>query len=271
MSPFARKVAAENLAKVIIGTSALLAIAKAVDPDSIELDPRSTDFGKLKIGNTRVNISGGMASIVTLAARVVPSLWGAGGTKSSTTGIFTPFSSDQFGRASAVDIVINFIEGKSSPAFRVFLDHLKGKDFQGKKPTIVGDMVNLFSPLPFTNAYELYSEPNAAPLLLGLILDGLGAGTNTYSGKVDWSSKTGVELMQFRDKVGDEQFKEANRRYNEKYNAWFESVRYGDKYKNLPDEDKTLLLQNKRQEVKDSVFKEYHFKYKKSEHKLPKL
>jgi len=40
--------------RAVLGTAAVLTIAKALKPGSVEDDPRSADFGKIKIGNTRL-------------------------------------------------------------------------------------------------------------------------------------------------------------------------------------------------------------------------
>ena len=71
VTPFVRKQAATNLVKVIVGSASILAIANALKPGSVETDPRSSDFGKIKIGNTRFDVTGGMGSIITLASRLV--------------------------------------------------------------------------------------------------------------------------------------------------------------------------------------------------------
>jgi hypothetical protein len=173
---FAKRQAAINLVKIISGTAAVLAIAKAVDPESVDFDPRSSDFGKIKVGNTRFSVSGGMGSIVTLAARLrIQS------SKSSTTGKVSELNSGKFGALTGEDVVINFFENKLSPAASLVKTLLKGQNFKGDKPTFTGEAVNLFAPLPITNFLELQNDPRAAPLLLATIADMLGILTNTYS------------------------------------------------------------------------------------------
>ncbi len=183
-SSFVRKQAALNLVKVLTGTAAVLATARAVKKDSVETDPRSADFGKIKIGNTRFDMTGGMASLATLAARLATM-----STKNSTTGHVAQFGArtrsgqPKFGAPTAKDTVYNFFENKLSPAASVILDLLKGQDRQGNKPTVTGEVRNLFEPLPVTNYLELKNDPKSAPILLGVIADALGISTNTYSKK----------------------------------------------------------------------------------------
>lgn len=182
-SAFVRKQAALNLLKVMAGTAAVLATAKAVKPDSVETDPRSSDFGKIRIGNTRFDMTGGMSSLATLSARLASM-----STKSSTTGKVRQLNERKggkpvFGAPTGKDVIYNFFENKLSPAASVAVELLKGQTRQGGKPTVVSELRNMFEPLPVTNAVELMQDPHSAPLLLGLIADALGISTNTYGGK----------------------------------------------------------------------------------------
>lgn len=183
VSPFVRKQAAINLLKVVAGTAVIMATAQAVfGKGSVETDPRSSDFGKIKIGDTRFDISGGMASIVTLAARLLTL-----STKSTTTHKVNPLNaknkdgSPRFGAQTGMDVVFDFATNKASPAASVVVDYLKGQTFSGQKPTVGSEAEQLFVPLPATNAQELLADPNAANPLLGVIADSLGIATNTYA------------------------------------------------------------------------------------------
>lgn len=174
-SSFARKQAAINLVKIIAGTAGVLATASVLKPGSVEKDPRSADFGKIKIGHTRFDMTGGMSSVVTLAARLLSQ-----STKASTSGKITKLNSGKFGAQSGTDVVYNFFENKLSPISSVVKDMLEGHDFDGNKPTILGEANNLLTPLPITNYIELKNDPKSAPKLLAIIADALGISTNTY-------------------------------------------------------------------------------------------
>lgn len=175
MSSFARKQAATNLVKVIGGMALIMATAKALNPKSVELDPRSSDFGKIKIGDTRFDISGGMGSLVTLAARLLTL-----SSKSSTTGHVSSLTSGKYGAQTGLDVFEGFIENKLSPAAAIVKDVLQGQDFNGKKPTVGGETQNLLEPLPIQNVQEMLADPKSANVVLGTISDGLGITTNTY-------------------------------------------------------------------------------------------
>jgi hypothetical protein len=176
---FARKQAALNMVKTVGGIAAILAIAKAIDPKSVEEDPRSADFGKIRVGDTRFDVTGGMASIATLAMRQMRN-----STKSSMTGKVTKLNTGKYGMPTRGTVLWNFFENKLSPAASVVNETwFKGKDRQGNKPTLLGETSNLLTPLPITTYLELKNNPNSAPILAALVADELGISTNTYSKK----------------------------------------------------------------------------------------
>lgn len=180
---FVRKQSAENLAKIAGGMAAVLFTADQLWPGSVDWDPRSANFGKIKIGDTRFDITGGMGSLVTLTSRLVPtrrhgkwSFW----SKSSTSGKWTDLRSGKFGQQSALDVVENFWEGKLSPAAGILRDAWKGETFGGQPVTVEGAVQSLVTPIGVQTAQDTLNDPNSAPLLAVLILDGLGIGANTY-------------------------------------------------------------------------------------------
>lgn len=172
VTPFVRKQAAINLVKIIGGTAAVLAIANAIAPGSVETDPRSSNFGKIKINGTTFDVSGGMGSILTLAAKLATM-----SSKSSVTNKVTPLNSGKYGAQTGLDTVVSFAEGKLAPIASVAADVLRGADFNGNKPTVVNEANNLLTPLPFTNAFQL-SQAKNAPVLAGIIADALGISVN---------------------------------------------------------------------------------------------
>lgn len=168
VTPFVRKQAAINLVKVVAGTAGVLAIANAILPGSVETDPRSSNFGKIKVKGTTFDVTGGMGSVLTLAAKMATM-----SSKSSVTDKVTPLNSGKYGAQTGVDVLVNFAEGKLSPIASIVRDILKGQDFNGNKPTLLGEASNLLTPLPITNAMQLY-EAKGAPVLAGIIADMLG-------------------------------------------------------------------------------------------------
>lgn len=182
ITPFVRKQAAINLVRAIAGTAAVMATAQALwGKQAVETDPRSSDFGKIKLGDTRFDVSGGSAALITLAARLATL-----STKSTTTGKITQLDQKDkkgnpaFGAETGMDVLYDFATNKTSPLASVVVDELKQETFSGGKPTPLGEATNLITPLPLSNAEEIYGDPKGADPLLTILADTLGINTNTY-------------------------------------------------------------------------------------------
>lgn len=177
---FAQKEAAKNLVKIVAALGGVMATANTLVPGSVELDPRSTDFGKIRLGDTRFDVSGGKGALVTLAARLITQ-----STKSGTTGKVTQLDAKDkngkavFGSQTGLDVVNSFVQGKLSPVGGVIRDVLKGQTFGGQPITLQGEAGSLVTPLGISNFNELASNPHAAPLIASVIADGFGISTNT--------------------------------------------------------------------------------------------
>lgn len=181
---FARREAAMNLLKIAGGISVLLWTANQLQPGSVDFDPRSSDFGKIKIGDTRFDVSGGMSSLVVLASRLIPTMHnGKLGfySKSSTSGAYTDLLAGKYGQQTPLDVFDNFWQGKLSPMAGAVRDLWKGQDFSGRKPTAITTALNLTTPLSIQTYLELKNNPKSADLLASMIADGLGISVNTYS------------------------------------------------------------------------------------------
>lgn len=263
-SNFVRKEAAKNLMKIAATTYAVLTIADSVRPNSVEWDPRSSNYGKIKIGNTRFDVTGGMSSLVTLGSRLV-----TGSTKSSTTDIMSKLNdkeNDQYSRSYA-DLLASFAENKLSPAARVLTDYATGEDFTGKKPTLGSTIRNLTVPITVDNYGELIKDPNAAPFVASIILDGLGLGANTYDSTDDWNVKPTAAQKAFKSSVGADSFTKANEAYNKRFTDWFREIRYTDKYKKLSSDNRRKMLREVGDDIENTVMKEYGFTYKQQSQK----
>ncbi len=184
-SPFARKQAAWNLLQVVSNVGLILFIAEQLWPGSVTWDPRSANFGKIKIGNTRFDVTGGMSSIVTLASRVIPTRhngeWGFW-FRSSVTGDIYRMNEQRFGARTVLDTIENFAENKLSPMAGIFRDIARGQNFQGEVPTVGNIALQALTPISTQTFFELRDDPNSADLLLSMILEGLGISANTYGG-----------------------------------------------------------------------------------------
>ena len=135
----------------------------------VSWDPESSDFGKIKIGNTRIDPGAGFQQPLVLMYRLtkgVPQklLYGEGRYSESPL------------RTTGSD-ALNFLEGKLSPNARLISELASAE--KGKKPFEVGDQaLKSIMPITIQGFSELAQED---PDLLPLIgLDALGIGVSTY-------------------------------------------------------------------------------------------
>jgi hypothetical protein len=185
-SSFVKKQAAGNLLKIVTSTAAILGTAELLHPGSVDWDPRSSKFGKIKVGNTTFDVTGGMASLATLISRTMiptkgPDGWGLY-SKSGTTGQLTKLNSKKYGKQTALDVVESFWEGKLSPAAGIIRDVWVGQDYQGNQVTPLSLLKGATTPIIAQNFGQFSSDPNAANIWVSMILDGLGISTSSSGG-----------------------------------------------------------------------------------------
>lgn len=276
VTPFVRKQAAKNLLKIVGGTAAVLATANALKPGSVEWDPRSSNFGKIKIGNTRFDVTGGSGSVATLASRLLKFKVDNGGvswdpsTKSSTTGDVKSLRGGGFGSQDAGDVVIDFFSNKFAPAAGVVRDMLRGEDFNGNKPDAKSIGIGLTTPLIFQQLAQ-QKGPDGANALAAGIAEALGISSNTYSPSPNWKASDAKALNAFKQKVGEKTFNNAYNKFNEQYNDWYKGVINNPRFKKLSNEDRQTVRTNKAEALRDEIFKEYSFDYKNEKKKKSRL
>ena len=202
-----------------------------------------------------IDLTGGTGGLVVAASKILSQK-----SKSSTTGVVSELGQG-YGSQTGMDVAWQFTENKFSPMFGVIRDFAEGKTFEGGKPTILGEAKNLVTPIIVKNISQFKTEP-ATMQLIGLIADGLGFGANVYVPSTDWGENTGEELTQFKEKVGEAKFKEANDKYNQQYGDWLKGVKINQEFNKLTDEEKQKVITNKKAEIKKNMFILYDFKYK---------
>ena len=189
---FVRKQAAINLLKIVAGTAGVLKVADWVKPGSVEWDPRSSDFGKIKIDERRYDVSGGMSSLLVLAARMAALATDGlgfdveGHTKSK--GVLRKLNeknkdgSPKYGARTGLDVIHDFLDGKLSPLVGGLKDLARGERFGGKpaNPASVG--LGLVTPISVDNLIELMQNDanSGAEVVASLILDAVGIGVSDY-------------------------------------------------------------------------------------------
>jgi hypothetical protein len=138
------------------------------DKVQIELDPRSSDVGKVKIGNTRIDPLGGFQQYLRFAVQMITEQ-----RKTTTTGGIVPIK-------DRLDLLENFWTSKTAPVFSMALDLLRGKDYRGQpmdltsKEGISTQAFNRLVPIGIQDFMDAFNDAG-----IGMAL---GAGAGTFFG-----------------------------------------------------------------------------------------
>lgn len=134
-------------------------------------DPRSTDFGKIKIGNTRIDMTGGFQSYLRASAQIA----------SGQANIEGELQDRNRG-----DTAARFLRTKLSPVVSTIVDLLYGKDVIGQDVTLLptdakqrGELLGLITPLILDDLIEVAMEdPKMIPITAPTSF--FGAGVQSY-------------------------------------------------------------------------------------------
>lgn len=254
-NPFARKEAAKATLRIIATIAAVLATAKLLDPDSVDEDPTSTNFGKIKVFGHWVDITGGMGAIVRLGARMVA------GRYKNAKGEIVEYKSD-YGMRNFLDEIEDFIEGKFSPIFGLFRDMSRGEMYGGEPFSWTAAAKQMLSPLPIQNISEIIKSPKSEFIIGSIILELLGFSASVEGRqKSNFEKSTSQDVQAFKNKIGDRKFQIAVDDYNRVYNWWLNDVSEKESYKKLSPEAKDKLKTQARNRIKLMIFKANNFKY----------
>jgi 3D (Asp-Asp-Asp) domain-containing protein len=182
-----RKLIAKEYAKYLTGVAVIYGLSKLAGA-SVELDPRSSDFGKVRFGNTRVDMLSGLAQVTTLLSRTV-----TGQTKNAKNEVLPLRNSlrplDQsnakvrFGARTNMEVLTTFLRSKLAPVPGAALDTITGKNVIGQEVTPADTAKEMLVPLSFGDIYDAMKEQGIpAGAALG-VLSIFGAGLSTYQPK----------------------------------------------------------------------------------------
>lgn len=174
MDPATRRMALRNIITYIGFGNLVLGLAAAAGAD-VEDDPRSTDFGKIRIGATRYDIWAGLQPVVRFLSQII-----SGQKKNTVTGKIQSLTSNEFGAPSRLDVVGRFARGKLSPSAGTTVNLLQGKDFMGNEVTIEGELIRNAVPLYIQDMASIYNEEGATGLAKTAIPAVFGIGVQNY-------------------------------------------------------------------------------------------
>lgn len=140
------------------------------DDVTISRDPTSSDFGKIKIGNTRIDPLAGLSQTARLVAREGIAL-----------------SQGAESKENAAEIAFTFLKTKFSPSITVPYELAFEKNFaygrKSPRPSTVGEAAARMAPLSFQDTLDAMKEQGVSEGVALGILSMFGVGLNTYEKK----------------------------------------------------------------------------------------
>jgi len=255
ISKTAKLAATRNLIGSLSMSAGVIALYGLLSGNKQETNPTSSDFGKIKSGDTRLDISGGNATYANILSRLITQRM------KSSTGITRPLGTD-YGQTSGADLIAQFLRYKTSPNASLFIDIVSGANAIGEKKTIPQSIIDRFKPMFANSVVELLQSDTDGKF--GFALTGLlGAGLNTYKTETDWGESTTKEMTQFKEKVGQVDFEKANKEFNNNYYDKLKILLKNPEYLAMSDEDKQGIIAALKNKIKKDIFNKYDFEIKK--------
>lgn len=169
--------AAKDMLKFIAVGVSVLAIARAAGA-SVELDPRSSDFGKIKVGNTRWDIWGGFQPYARVITQMV-----SGQRKATTTGKIYNLNGKGFMAQTPLTPLGTFLRQKLAPVPSGAWDLISGTDAAGQPVTVSSALLSRVEPLLFQDVTAAMKDQGVKALFTVGIPSAFGVGVQTYQNK----------------------------------------------------------------------------------------
>jgi len=175
-----RTAVAKEYARILGSLTIIYTVNDFLGFAEVEWDPRSSDFGKIRIGNTRIDLLAGVSQVTVFMARII-----TGETKNIKTGRITPISGDYipYGGATTWGVISNFLRTKLTPALGAAITLKQGKDLVGNRVTLYDVPKETVVPLAILDIYQAMAE-EGIPMGMALGTLGMfGVGIQTHEQK----------------------------------------------------------------------------------------
>lgn len=185
--PFVRKEAIKSLAALVSSQATLIGFASALGMKH-SFNPLNSDFAKFRIGNSRLDLNGGLQQLVVLASRLAPESIGGNRVQSSTTGRTMKLDTGKFGAPTTQETIGRFGESKEAPLLSLAMDLKTGRNFHGDKISPTESIIRHITPMVAQDLYDVAdANPKYAwlksPETLMIIPSILGGSMQTYGKK----------------------------------------------------------------------------------------
>jgi hypothetical protein len=158
-----RKLIAKEYGRYLTGLGVVYGLASLAGFET-EWDPRSSAFGKLKIGNSTIDVLGGLSQVTTLVARTIPAyIPGIHAKKKTMAGALVPLTyksetTPAYGQADLTDVWKTFFRTKFAPHMTFVVDTGLGRNVIGEPVTVGGAVRDLVTPIAIQDVIESMRE-----------------------------------------------------------------------------------------------------------------
>ncbi len=255
MTPAAKALARKNLAHIATTLGSVLSVAKMIDPDSTDLDPRSGKFGKICSDNHCYDITGGMSGLVRFAfTSIIPTMhdgkWGLW-KYNQRTRKWSNLAEAGFGEETALDSLERFFEGKLSPLAGAVRDWLKGQNFSGDKPNFVNTTIGLTTPISFEMFIEELQKGNS-DIITAMFAESIG-----FSPSNAGLSDYGTKWQALKNKVDNKTYNEALKKVTENFNKRADRLEKSSRFERMNNEERSKELNKIKREETEKVLSRY--------------
>jgi hypothetical protein len=168
LDPFVRKQKMRAAVQFAGMLTTALYLADQVPGVDVGIDPRSTDFGKMRIGDTRVDFTGGFSQYVRLAAQM------------ATRQRINP-ATGKPEKGKSWDTLARFARAKLSPTASAGADVATGTQYSGQPLKWKSEIGSRAFPLGFQDAYSIYHNTGSIPgAAAGYGASAVGFGVQNY-------------------------------------------------------------------------------------------
>lgn len=175
--PFVARQAAYSLATTLGGIGTMVYLASNIPGAKVGSSSLSADFGKVRIGDTRLDFAGGFQPLIVLYSRFAKKK-----SVSSSTGKSQDINGD-YGTQSRGDLIVRFMESKMAPSPRLVWDIFNERNYVGE-PVTPKSVAQGLLPLNFQGAQDVYRTEGSLPAAFGgAVLGSVGFGVNSYPDK----------------------------------------------------------------------------------------
>lgn len=187
MHPYVRKQAIKSNLAAAAAVYGLVSFAGLMGA-KVTWDFRNPDAGKVRIGDTRLDLGGGHYQWLRLYTQLV-----SGQKMNPDTGKITELG-ERFGAPTGLDLVTNFIISKEAPIASFVTDWLRGKETSGEKFSIPRGVLQRVVPLSIQDMTEVLRDQGVQGLLYAFpALVGIGVQTYTSKGAPEVVPFAGVK------------------------------------------------------------------------------